>query len=98
GALGFLAILAGFRANIRAIRRAYRRHPEWSRDFLYHFSGAIGLSVLLLLLMGNFADNLFRYTWIWYGAFLVVARLCVDQRLRSPAIEPDEGRPDADAP
>jgi O-antigen ligase len=86
GVLAFAAILACFWSNIRAIRTAYRAHPDWPRDFLYHLAGAVGLSVLLLLLLGNFADNLFRYTWVWYGGFLVIARHCVERRAREQAL------------
>jgi hypothetical protein len=97
GAIGFLAILVGFCSNIRAIRRAYRDDPERPRDFLYHFAGAVGLSVLLLLMLGNLADNLFRFTWLWYGGFLIVARHCVEQGPEEH--EPDyEPEPDDDWP
>jgi O-antigen ligase len=80
GALPFAAVLAGFWLNVRAIRTAYRRHPEWDRDFVYHVGGAVGLAVLLLLFEGNFGHNLFRYGWLWYGAFLIIARHCVRRR------------------
>jgi O-antigen ligase len=80
GALAFLGILVGFWVNLRAVRRAYRLHPEWERDFPYHVAGAVGLAVLLLLFEGNFGHNLFRYSWLWYGGFLIIARHCVRQR------------------
>jgi hypothetical protein len=81
GALAFGAILAGFWCNVRWIRRAYRQHPEWGQDFLYHTANAIGFAVLLLLFEGNFGHNLFRFSWLWYGGFLIIARYCVEQRL-----------------
>ena len=31
--------------------------------------------------MGNFGHNLFRFTWLWYGGFLIVARQCLEVRL-----------------
>ena len=37
--------------------------------------------VFLLLFMGNFGHNLFRFTWLWYGGFLIIARHCVEVRL-----------------
>jgi hypothetical protein len=37
----------------------------------------------LLLFEGNFGHNLFRYSWLWYGGFLIIARHCVQQRLAS---------------
>jgi O-antigen ligase len=80
GGLTFAAIVIGLLLNVRAVRKAYRRHPEWGRDFLYHVADAAGLVVFLLLFEGNFGHNLFRYGWLWYGAFLVIARHCVRQR------------------
>jgi O-antigen ligase len=80
GALTFGAILVGFWVNVRAVRKAYRAHPEWGRDFLYHVAGAIGLAVLLLLFEGGAGHNLFRYSWLWYGGFLLIARHCVRRR------------------
>ena len=87
GVITFAAILVGFWANLRAVRRAYRLHPEWDRDFVYHVAGAVGLAVLLLLFEGNFGHNLFRYSWLWYGGFLIIARHCVRQREEAPAVD-----------
>ena len=38
------------------------------------------MAVLLLLFEGNFGHNLLRYSWLWYGAFLIIARHCVQYR------------------
>jgi O-antigen ligase len=81
GVAAFTAILVGFWVNLRWIRKAYRLHPEWGHDFLYQVTSAIGLGVLLLLFLGNFGHNLFRYSWYWYGGFLIITRYCVQQRL-----------------
>ncbi len=80
GAITFGAILLCFWANLRGVRAAYRRHPEWQRDFSYHVASAVGLAVFLLLFEGNFGHNLFRYSWLWFGGFLIIARHCVRQR------------------
>ena len=95
GALTFAAVLVGLWLNVRAVRQAYRRHPEWERDFVYHVAGAVGLAVLLLLFLGNFGHNLFRYGWLWYGSFLVIARHCVRCREAEPMFAGDgAGLPD----
>ena len=83
GALAFAGILLGFWLNLRRIWRLYRQHPEWGRDFLYHISTAIGMALFLLLFEGNFGHNLFRYSWLWYGGFLIITRHCVEQRLQT---------------
>jgi hypothetical protein len=86
GAAAFAAILMCFWINLRQVRRAYQSHPEWGQDFLFQVSGAIGLAAVLLLFEGNFGHNLFRYSWLWYGGFLVITRYCVNQRLRGEEV------------
>jgi hypothetical protein len=90
GGVTFLLILAGFWINIRWQRK---HNPNSARDgpcFCYELSTAIGVSVLLMLFEGNFGHNLFRFNWLWYGGFLVVARHCVEQRT---AVAEDEAVP-----
>jgi O-antigen ligase len=99
GAVTFLAILACFWMNLRAIRKTYRAHPEWGRDFLYHVGGAIALAVLLLLAEGAAGHNLFRYSWLWYGGFLIIARHCVRQREATETITTFEMQePESESP
>jgi hypothetical protein len=83
GAVAFVGILLGFCINLRRIRRLYRERPEWGKDFLCHVSTAIGFALFLLLFEGNFGHNLFRYSWLWYGGFLIITRHCVEQRLQT---------------
>ena len=72
---------SGFGWNFWQIRKAYRQHVEWRYDFPYQVAVALGLAVLLLLFEGIGGHNLFRYSWLWYGGFLIIARHCVEQRL-----------------
>jgi hypothetical protein len=81
GALALAGILLAFWVNLRWVRRAYAQHPEWGRDFNYYCASAVGWAVFLLLFEGNFSHNLFRYAWLWFGGFLVIARHCVRERL-----------------
>jgi O-antigen ligase len=86
GGMSFLALLFCFWSNLRWIRKTYKQHPDWKPDFLYHVAGAAGVGVVLLLFEGNFGHNLFRYNWLWYGGYVIIARYCVEQRLStSPA-------------
>jgi O-antigen ligase len=82
GLLAFTAIVLGFSLNLYHVRRRYREHPEWGRDFLFHVTGSIGFALFLLLFEGNFGHNLFRYSWLWYGGFLIITRHCVEERLQ----------------
>jgi hypothetical protein len=71
------------------MRRMRAEVPEWRNDLVMTLPSAVGVSVLLLLFMGNFGHNLFRFTWLWYGGFLIIARHCVEVRLAEwePVVE-----------
>jgi hypothetical protein len=93
GALGlvaFLAILAGFWLNLRRIAAIRKEHPEWSNDLVFQVASAVGMGVFLLLFMGNFGHNLFRFSWLWYGGFLIIARYCIEARVRELEYLPPE--------
>ncbi len=45
--------------------------------------------MFLLLFMGNFGHNLFRFTWLWYGGFLIIARHCAELRAANWEPEPE---------
>ena len=81
GLIGFMAVLAGFYVNYRRVAAIRKQYPEWGHDLIFQVSSAVGVGVLLLLFMGNFGHNLFRYSWLWYGGFLIVARYCAEERL-----------------
>ena len=70
-----------------------REHPEWGNHLLFQVSSATLVGVALLLFMGNFGHNLFRYSWRWYGGFLLIARHCAEERLAAldDADDADEG-------
>lgn len=83
GVVAFLTLLLAFAITYRHIRRVYREHPEWERDFRYYLTGALGLGTCFLLLFGFAGHNLFRPQWILYSAFLIIIRCQVDQRVNS---------------
>jgi O-antigen ligase len=80
GCVTFAVLLAALFAEIVQIRRAYSVYPGRNCDFLYWLASAIGLAFVLMLVEGNFGHNLYRYNWLWYGAFLVVAKRCLAER------------------
>jgi O-antigen ligase len=89
GLLTFAALLACFGANLRAVRRLRDYHPEWRNDLPFTLPSAVGVALLLLLFMGNFGHNLFRFTWLWYGGFLIIARRCCEVRAAYWEPEPE---------
>ena len=95
GLMSFVALIACFWMNLRMVRRIRREMPEWQNDLIFTLPSAVGVAVFLLLFMGNFGHNLFRFTWLWYGGFLIIARHCVARRLANWEPEP-EPEPDAE--
>ena len=63
------------------MRKAVRRDPDGPAAFEHHLAAAVGMSVFLLLFVGNFGHNLFRHNWLWFGGFLILARHVVRRRL-----------------
>lgn len=98
GIVAFLLVIGLYWHNNHCIAAAYHQHPEWERDFLYYLSQAMNLALLLLLFEGNFGHNLFRFTWLWYGGFTIIARHCVEQRLAHAAQAPEVVFDDSPAP
>jgi O-antigen ligase len=83
GLIGFTALaglLLAFRGNAVEARRFYRDHRERRADLAYHVSRALSMSVLLLILMGWAGHIMFRYNWLWFGAFQVATLHCVRAR------------------
>lgn len=73
GTLGLVALLSGFAGNFREVRRAVREHPSQRNLFVYRTVLAISMMVLLLLLLGCGEHNLYRFNWLWFGAFEVAS-------------------------
>jgi O-antigen ligase len=82
GSGAFLVLLGAFWWNARWIRRAVQPEPDGRPDFVALLARALLVGVLLLLLLGNFGHNLYRFSWLWYGGFLLIAAHCVRERLR----------------
>ena len=81
GAVMFLAMLLAYWSNFRRIRQIRQAVPEWRNDLLLQIPSAVATALLLLLFLGNFGHNLFRFSWLWYGGFLLIARHCLEIRL-----------------
>ena len=77
GAVTFGSIVFSFWKNTRKIARIRRAYGDEATGFPFQVASAVGTGVVLLLFMGNFGHNLFRFTWLWYGGFLIVAAHCI---------------------
>jgi hypothetical protein len=103
GIASFLFLLLCYWMNFRAMKRLCEQYPEWNNNLLFTLPRAIGVGIFLLLFMGNFGHNLFRFTWLWYGGFLIIARHCAERRVANWEPEPEleaeiESESDVDLP
>jgi O-antigen ligase len=76
GTLGLSALLLMvfcFWKNAREARRLLREHPWWEDGFASGVVQNAWLAVVLLLFMGLGGHNLYRYNWLWFGAFQLTA-------------------------
>ena len=80
GCVAFAAILAAFFANAWAAHRRCQRWPELREALPARVIGGTSITVVLMLLLGFAGHNLYRYTWLWFGAFQVIALHCMKQR------------------
>jgi hypothetical protein len=98
GVVTFIALLVCFVVNLRTVKRMREQYPEWNNDLFFTLPSAVGMAIFLLLFMGNFGHNLFRFTWLWYGGFLIIARHCAELRVANWEPEPEaEAEPDAES-
>ena len=82
GVITFGGVLLCLWLNLRRVGLAYRRHPEWGDDFPRLLARSLGVAILLLLLLGMFGHNLYRFSWVWDAGFLVITYHCVQLRAR----------------
>jgi hypothetical protein len=82
GVLALAAMLLCFMLNAAEVRRLARTYA-WEGEFPTHLSRAVSLTVVLMLVMGIGSHNLYRYTWMWFGAFQGIALYCLRLRSRS---------------
>ena len=73
GALALAGIVVAFVANGLQIRHHGRAVTSTRGRFPVRLSNSILMSILLLLFKGYSDHNLYRYTWLWFGAFQAIA-------------------------
>jgi membrane-bound metal-dependent hydrolase YbcI (DUF457 family) len=88
GAVAFAAVVGCFVWNFRRVRQIRTAHPEWRTELVGQVPSAVAVALFLLLFMGFFGHNLFRFTWLWYGGFLIIARHCLERRVREEEYAP----------
>jgi len=82
GLIAFGSVLVCFWINVRQMKRWQKKLHAPPEDFLFRLSRGIGIMIFLMVFMGTFGHNLFRFNWLWFGGFLIVAHYCVRVRMR----------------
>ncbi len=81
GAVAFLTLVGCFFWNWHEARQhALAGAAPPAGNFPYQVARAVGLTVVLLLLLGWSGHILFRYNWQWLAAFSTVALTCLRVR------------------
>ena len=79
GALAMLMVAGGLVANAIEMLRL-TRHSGPEAAFPRRVAIAVVVTLLLMLVLGWGGNNLYRYTWLWFGAFQAVALHCLLKR------------------
>jgi O-antigen ligase len=77
GAVAFAGVIYCFWRNGAEARRFFRKNPGAPCGFAFHVVRAVGITILVMLLMGWAGHNLYRYKWLWMAAFQAVALHCI---------------------
>ncbi len=83
GALAFAGVIYCFWRNAAEARHYFRHHPKLPRGFAFHVARAVGITIVVMLLMGWAGHNLYRYNWQWLAAFQAVALHCLRAKVGS---------------
>jgi hypothetical protein len=91
GILSFGGLVVTLALHLRKLKRLSdpRTGPVPDAS-MFHLARAMGTSLFLLLFLGFFGHNLYRYNWAWYCAFTAIALGVCQERLRSGAFAPPD--------
>ncbi len=81
GGLALFTVIACFTANAMELRWLSRLDQSGLGPFPANLSRSIVIAGVLLLVKGWADHNLYRYTWLWFGAFQAIAVNCMRERL-----------------
>lgn len=73
GAVAFGMIVLGFFANYYDLRRICRQESDFRNRLSARVIQSVTVTVVLMLLLGFAGHNLYRYNWLWFGAFQAIA-------------------------
>ena len=73
GAFAFGMVLWAFYSNARDTRLLCRDFQDLNSCFAKWVVDSVTVTIILMLILGYGGHSLYRYTWLWYGAFSSVA-------------------------
>jgi O-antigen ligase len=86
GAMAFGTIVLCFLLNYLDMRQICRQEPDLRNTLSARLIQAVVVTVALLLLLGFAGHNLYRYTWLWFGAFQGIALHVLQTRVNELSI------------
>ena len=90
GIVTFGGLVIALTLHLRKLKRLTKPDAGPVPDAsLYSLARAMQASLFLLLFLGLFGHNLYRYNWAWYCAFTAVALGVCQDRVRQAAFAPD---------
>ena len=91
GAIALIVIIGCYLANYLEAHRLYRSIPTpHDATFCYRLSLATAIALAQLLFFGLGGHNLYRFTWMWYGAFAALALKFLREHSYAAALETAE--------
>jgi O-antigen ligase len=79
GVLTFGGLVVMFALGLRALRKRARNDSSPDGEFAFHLTTTLSTALFLMLLEGMFGHNLFRFSWLWYIGFLLIATRALGQ-------------------
>jgi hypothetical protein len=89
GIVTFGALVITLALHLRRLKRVTADGGQMPDPSLHSLARAMQASLFLLLFLGFFGHNLYRYNWAWYCAFTAVALGVCEDRARRGVPEPD---------
>ena len=89
GIIAFVGLVGALALHLRKLKRLTHPVTGQSPDInLHHLARAMATSLFLLLFLGFFGHNLYRYNWAWYAAFTAVGLGVCQDRIRNREFAP----------
>jgi O-antigen ligase len=79
GVITFGGLVVMFALGLRALRKRAQNDSSPDGEFAFHLTTTLATALFLMLLEGMFGHNLFRFSWLWYIGFLLIATRALGQ-------------------